>query len=203
MPRKRSCPAPAGVAVRRSRALPTAVCAPDAPSIEPASDTSARVGVDTCCTPELKVLFDPNSAISAPPPIAASAPITSSRLPSTNSTTRLAMAPPPSAPQTLTEQPSGPEAAVAWGRLRQGRPGSGMISNYAAGRDTRRSARHVEDYLTPDLALRGVKTGRYGRQARADSASWGRKHETTGIRGAAGRGDLARHLRRDGPARRR
>src|SRR5215469_6427694 len=75
--------------------------------IEPASDTRARVGVDTCCTPELKVLFDPNNAISAPPPIAASAPITSSRPPSTNSTTRLAMAPPPSATQTLAEQSSG------------------------------------------------------------------------------------------------
>src|SRR5215469_6638018 len=72
--------------------------------IEPASDTRARVGVDTCCTPELKVLFDPNNAISAPPPIAASTPITSSRPPSTNSTTRLAMVPPPSYSVTMARR---------------------------------------------------------------------------------------------------
>src|SRR5690242_6716605 len=54
-------------------------------------DTRALVGVDTCCTPEFRVSLDPNSAISAPPPIAVKAPSASSTPPSTISTTRLVM----------------------------------------------------------------------------------------------------------------
>src|SRR5262245_4929624 len=57
-----------------------------------------------CCTPELKVLFDPNNAITAPPPIAASTPSAASTPPSTISTTRLATAPPLSASSNANKQ---------------------------------------------------------------------------------------------------
>src|SRR6266700_3613579 len=52
----------------------------------------------------------------------------------------------------------------------------------------RHSARHVEDYRTPDVTPCGVTTGHHGRDTRADSANWGgnMKRQVTGALLATG-----------------
>src|SRR6266567_1363459 len=52
----------------------------------------------------------------------------------------------------------------------------------------RHSARHDEDYRTPDVTPCGVTTGHHGRDTRADSANWGgnMKRQVTGALLATG-----------------